>query len=54
MDVYVVQHSGTGKIMGISARLQGAEMLRGDCQHTNPDGVFTLENYELLDNDDDA
>lgn len=53
MDIYVVMYSATKVgIVGISARLQGAEMIRADFLTVNPDAGTWIENHELRDMDD--
>lgn len=45
-DVYVVH--GFGQVFGVSARLQGAELIRGNVARayaTGPDGDVTEEDY---------
>ena len=51
MDVYVVIAVQTNEILGISARLQGAELLRSEYESVNPDGCFRIQNHEVQDVD---
>lgn len=53
MDVYVVMFSAAKiGVVGVSARLQGAEAIRADFLKVNPDAGTWIENHELRDMDD--
>ena len=50
MDVYVVMASGAKiTVVGVSARLQGAELIRAKHLEVNPDAGTWIENHELRD-----